>query len=72
MVDGNGRWHADLDVVGPEGGRIEPGERDDVRQQVRDAALRVIRGKGNTNLAIGLATAHIARAISATNGRCCR
>ena len=53
-----------MDVVGPEGGRIDPDERDDVRQEVRDAAYQIIRGKGNTNLAIGLATAHIARAIS--------
>ena len=53
-----------MDVVGPEGGRIDAAERDDLRQEVRDAASRVIRGKGNTNLAIGLATAHIAKAIS--------
>ena len=53
-----------FDVVGPEGGRIAPAERDELRQDVRGAAGRVISGKGNTNLAIGLATAHIARAIS--------
>jgi L-lactate dehydrogenase len=52
------------DVVGPQGGRIRPDERDGIRQEVREAADRIIRGKGNTNLAIGLATAHIARAIS--------
>ena len=52
------------DVVGPEGGRIDPAELDELRQQVRGAAARIIAGKGNTNLAIGLATAHIARAIS--------
>lgn len=53
-----------MDVIGPEGGRIDPAERDDLRQQVRGAAARVIAGKGNTNLAIGLAVAHITRAIS--------
>jgi L-lactate dehydrogenase len=53
-----------FDVVGPEGGRIDRAERDELRQDVRGAAGRVISGKGNTNLAIGLATSHIARAIS--------
>src|SRR5918993_3864250 len=53
-----------FDVVGPEGGRIDRAERDELRQDVRGAAGRVISGKGNTNLAIGLATAHVARAIS--------
>jgi L-lactate dehydrogenase len=53
-----------LDVVGPDGGRIEASEREALRRDVREAAGRIIAGKGNTNLAIGLATARIARAIS--------
>lgn len=53
-----------LDVVGAEGERITADELDAIRTHVRDAAAQIIRGKGNTNLAIGLATARIARAIS--------
>jgi L-lactate dehydrogenase len=53
-----------LEVVGPDGERVAAAELDDIRTQVRDAAAHIIRGKGNTNLAIGLATARIARAIS--------
>jgi L-lactate dehydrogenase len=53
-----------LDVVGPDGRRVRDDELDTIRREVRDAAYRIIAGKGNTNLAIGLATARIARAIS--------
>jgi L-lactate dehydrogenase len=53
-----------LDVVGPDGERIDPSELDDIHRQVRDAAHRIIAGKGSTNLAIGLATTRIARCIS--------
>jgi L-lactate dehydrogenase len=53
-----------LDVVGPDGRRIREDELDAIRREVRDAAYRIIAGKGNTNLAIGLATARIARAIA--------
>jgi L-lactate dehydrogenase len=53
-----------LDVVGPDGARLLAAELDGVGAQVRDAAARIIAGKGSTNLAIGLATARIARAIS--------
>lgn len=52
------------DVVGSEGQRIDPSERDTMRDEVRGAAARIIAGKGNTNLAIGLATTRIVRAIS--------
>jgi L-lactate dehydrogenase len=53
-----------LEVVGPDGRRVRDDELDTIRREVRDAAYRIIAGKGNTNLAIGLATARIARAIS--------
>ena len=53
-----------LDVVGPDGRRVRADELDTIRREVRDAAYRIIAGKGNTNLAIGLATARITRAIS--------
>ena len=53
-----------LEVVGPDGWRVRDDELDTIRREVRDAAYRIIAGKGNTNLAIGLATARIARAIS--------
>lgn len=53
-----------LEVVGPDGERIAASERGGIRDAVRDAAAHIIRGKGNTNLAIGLATTRIARAIS--------
>lgn len=53
-----------LDVVGPDGGRIRPDELADIHRRVRDSGYTIMAGKGNTNLAIGLATAHIARAIS--------
>jgi len=53
-----------LDVVGPDGQRIDPDELDDLHREVRDAAHRIIAGKGSTNLAIGLATTRIARCVS--------
>lgn len=53
-----------FDVVGPEGGRIDRSERQALRDEVRGAAGRIIAGKGNTNLAIGLATTRIVRAIA--------
>ena len=53
-----------LDVVGPDGGHIGADELDGLREQVRTAAYRIIEGKGNTNLAIGLATARIVRGIA--------
>ncbi len=53
-----------LDVVGPGGKRVLADDLDTIRREVRDAAYRIIAGKGNTNLAIGLATGRIARAIS--------
>jgi L-lactate dehydrogenase len=53
-----------LDVVGPDGGRVTADELDDLRQSVREAAYRIIAAKGHTNLAIGLATSRIVRAIA--------
>ncbi len=53
-----------LDVVGPDGDTIAATELDELRRQVREAAYRIIEGKGNTSLAIGLATTRIARCIS--------
>jgi L-lactate dehydrogenase len=53
-----------LDAVGPEGGRVTVDELDAFRHEVRTAAAQIIAGKGNTNLAIGLATARIVRAIA--------
>jgi L-lactate dehydrogenase len=53
-----------LDVVGPDGGRIAHDELDELRQSVREAAYRIIEAKGHTNLAIGLATTRIVRAIA--------
>ena len=53
-----------LDVVGPEGERVRIEEIEALHQEVRQAAYRVIEGKGHTNLAIGLATTRIARCIS--------
>ena len=53
-----------LDVAGPAGGRVTADELEGIRQDVRQAGYRIIEGKGNTNLAIGLATARIARCIS--------
>ena len=53
-----------LDVVGPTGGRIAADELDTLRLEVRNAGNEIIAGKGHTNLAIGLATARIVRAIA--------
>ena len=46
---------------GPKGGRIDADELDGVLEEVRTGAAKIIGGKGNTNLAIGLATARIVR-----------
>ncbi len=53
-----------LDVRGPNGERFLEHERDGLLHEVRTAAYKIIAGKGATNLAIGLATARIARAIA--------
>jgi len=53
-----------LDVVGSEGASIAADELAAIHVEVRTAAYRIIEGKGNTNLAIGLATTRIARCIS--------
>jgi L-lactate dehydrogenase len=53
-----------LDVIGPDGGRVRPEELEELHQLVRTAGYRVLQGKGNTNLAIGLATTRIAACIS--------
>ena len=52
-----------LDWVSPDGHRFTPDELDAITQDVRDAAYRIIDGKGATNLAIGLACARIVEAI---------
>jgi L-lactate dehydrogenase len=52
------------DVVGPDGDTLDGTELEELRKQVRDAAYRIIEGKGNTSLAIGLATTRITRCIS--------
>ena len=52
-----------LDWVSPDGHRFTPDELDEITQSVRDAAYRVIEGKGATNLAIGLAAARVVEAI---------
>lgn len=53
-----------LDVVGPDRRQIRAHELASIHEEVRNAAYRIIAGKGNTSLAIGLATARIARAIA--------
>ena len=53
-----------LDVVGPDGERVDPDERDGLLHEVRTAAYEIIAGKGATNLAIGLATARIVRSVA--------
>ncbi len=53
-----------LDVVGPHGQRLTRADLDEIHREVREAAYRIIAGKGNTNLAIGLATVRIVRAIA--------
>ncbi len=44
-------------------GRLTEGEREEIFQNVRDAAAQVIRAKGATNWAVGLAVARILEAI---------
>jgi len=53
-----------LDVVGPAGERIDAGDLGQLLHEVRTAAYQIIEGKGATNLAIGLATSRIVRAIA--------
>lgn len=53
-----------LDVTGPGGRRLADTDLEPIRLEVRDAAYRIISGKGHTNLAIGLATARIVRAVA--------
>jgi L-lactate dehydrogenase len=50
-------------VVGPDGHTVGLHELDDLLHEVRNAAYRIIEGKGATNLAIGLATTRILLAI---------
>jgi L-lactate dehydrogenase len=52
-----------LDWVTPSGDRMTPDELDQIAVDVRDAAYKVIQGKGATNYAIGLSSARIIEAI---------
>lgn len=52
-----------LDWVTPHGDRLTVEELDQIAVDVRDAAYKVIQGKGATNYAIGLSTARIIEAI---------
>jgi L-lactate dehydrogenase len=52
-----------LDWVTPRGDRMSPEELDQIAIAVRDAAYKVIQGKGATNYAIGLSSARIIEAI---------
>ncbi|WP_439594212.1 L-lactate dehydrogenase [Microbacterium sp.] len=52
-----------LDWVTPAGDRMTPEELDQIAIDVRDAAYKVIQGKGATNYAIGLSSARIIEAI---------
>lgn len=52
-----------LDWVSPDGHHFTHGELDEITDQVRQAAYRVIEGKGATNYAIGLAGARIVEAV---------
>jgi L-lactate dehydrogenase len=52
-----------LDWVDPHGARLTPDDLDAVAVDVRDAAYKVIQGKGATNYAIGLSVARIVEAI---------
>ncbi|MFS0732333.1 L-lactate dehydrogenase [Microbacterium sp. 1P10UB] len=52
-----------LDWVAPDGSRFTPEDLDAVAVDVRDAAYKVIQGKGATNYAIGLSVARIVEAI---------
>lgn len=52
-----------LDWVTPRGDRMTVEELDQIAVDVRDAAYKVIQGKGATNYAIGLSSARIIEAI---------
>lgn len=52
-----------LEWVTPRGDRMTPDELDQIAVDVRDAAYKVIQGKGATNYAIGLSSARIIEAI---------
>ncbi len=52
-----------LEWVTPSGDRMTVEELDQIAVDVRDAAYKVIQGKGATNYAIGLSTARIIEAI---------
>ncbi|MGV9195316.1 L-lactate dehydrogenase [Microbacterium sp. MC2] len=52
-----------LDWVTPRGDRMTVEELDQIAIDVRDAAYKVIQGKGATNYAIGLSSARIVEAI---------
>jgi L-lactate dehydrogenase len=52
-------------VQGPTGAIIEPARHPGLLDEVRNAAYRIIEGKGATNLAIGLATARILACVAA-------
>src|SRR6478736_2012727 len=52
-----------LDWVSPDGHHFTHGELDEITDHVRQAAYRVIEGKGATNYAIGLAGARIVEAV---------
>ena len=52
-----------LDWVTPRGDRMSAEELDQIAVDVRDAAYKVIQGKGATNYAIGLSSARIVEAI---------
>jgi L-lactate dehydrogenase len=47
----------------PGGGRLSADDRDEIFTSVRDAAYRIVRGKGATNYAIGLASTQILEAV---------
>ncbi len=47
----------------PDGTRFDKAELDAIAVDVRDAAYKVIRGKGATNYAIGLSSARIVEAV---------
>ncbi|MBB3156910.1 L-lactate dehydrogenase [Microbacterium proteolyticum] len=52
-----------LDWVGPGGETFSPDDLDSIAVDVRDAAYKVIQGKGATNYAIGLSVARIVEAV---------
>jgi L-lactate dehydrogenase len=53
----------------PDGRQLDDTELDAFLDQVRGSALRIIRGKGATNFAIGLAAARVLEAIQADERR---